>query len=239
MLRVMLVDDEPLARRGLRQLLANHSDLEIVGEAATVTAASEILAEQKPQAVFLDVRMPGGSGFDLIQGTGEDPKVIFVTAHSEHAARAFEVQAVDYLLKPVRPERLAKAVERLKAVCEGREEAPGYQQDEPICLRTPERTVVTPPGEIAAIQADGDFSRFFLIGQPSLLICRSLLSWEKTLPSPPFLRVSRSLLVNVRRVLSITEKSRDHGLLRLEGMHEEFELGRAALGRLKQKFRPK
>src|SRR5690606_18450790 len=143
MLRVILVDDERLARLGLRHLLAAHPEVEIVGEAARVSAAQELVREAKPDAVFLDIQMPGRNGFELLGGEAPAPKVIFFTAHAEHAVRAFDVHAVDYLLKPVSPARLADAVARLTAVVQQQEDHTRYRPGDRLCLRTPQRTVIT------------------------------------------------------------------------------------------------
>jgi two-component system LytT family response regulator len=112
-LRALLVDDERLARVELRRLLAAHPEIEVVAEADSVATARTALASAQPDVVFLDVQMPGGSGFELLGGDGLELAVVFVTAFDAHALRAFEVNALDYLLKPVHPERLAQAVGRL------------------------------------------------------------------------------------------------------------------------------
>jgi len=234
MLRVVLVDDEKLARLGMRQLLAAHPEIQVVGEAARVSAAAELIRAEKPDAVFLDIQMPGASGFELLGQWDAAPKVVFVTAHSEHAARAFDVQAVDYLLKPVHPARLADTVNRLTAACANTADAAPYKRGDRICLRTPERTLVTELAEIAALEAEGDFTRFYIAGKPPLLICRSLGSYEKTLPLPPFARLSRSLIVNLDRIDAAAHPSRNEATLTLRGLPREFVLGRRAVARLKK-----
>jgi len=233
-LRVVVVDDERLARQGIRQLLAAHPEVTVVGEAGRVVAAAEIIREEKPDAIFLDIQMPGASGFDLLGRLENAPKVVFVTAHTEHAARAFEVQAVDYLLKPVRPERLADALRRLTAVCAQVEESVPYLPVDRICLRTPQRTMVTRLADVVAMEAEGDFTRFFLTGEQPLLVCRSLRTCEAEFPYPPFARLSRSLMVNLDKVTSVEHPSRDEGRLSLAGTTRIFELGRRALARLKK-----
>lgn len=234
MLRVVLVDDERLARQGIRQLLAAHPEVTVVGEAGRVSAAVEVIRAENPDAIFLDIQMPGASGFELLGHLEDAPKVVFVTAHSEHAARAFEVQAVDYLLKPVSPSRLADTIRRLTAACRQTEDSVPYQSADRICLRTPQRTVLTRLADIVAMEADGDFTRFHLLGEPPLLVCRSLRNCEETFPSPPFLRLSRSLIINLDKVTSLEHPSRDEARLTLSGLPEPFLLGRRALARLKK-----
>lgn len=234
MLRVVLVDDERLARQGMCQLLAAHPEVAVVAEAARVPAALQAIREAKPDAIFLDVHMPGADGFVLLSQLENPPKVIFVTAHSEHAARAFEVQAVDYLLKPVRPERLADAVNRLAAVCGQQAESTSYGRSDRICLRTPQRTVVAALDAVIALEAEGDFTRFSIAGEAPLLIYRTLGSYEKILPNPPFARLSRSLIVNLERIARAEHVSRDETTLALRDLPRPFTLGRRALARLKK-----
>lgn len=234
MLRVILVDDEPLARQGLADLLANHSMIQIVGQVNSAHAAAEAIARESPDAIFLDIQMPGADGFELLKGLADPPRVIFVTAHSEHAVQAFSVQAVDYLLKPVRPERLSEAVARLVSACSQNEESVPYGGEDRICLRTPQRTLVAPVRDIVAIEAEGDFVRYHVVAQKPLLVCRSLSNCAQTLPSPPFLRVSRFLLLNTDRVQSIDHLSRNRARLTVAGSDQNFLLGRRAQLILKQ-----
>jgi two-component system LytT family response regulator len=112
-IRAVLVDDEPLARKRLRALLAAHPRVQIVGEAANGEEACQIIESLRPDLVFLDIQMPGLSGFDVLAQLRERPRIIFVTAHDEFAVKAFDEQALDYLLKPVEPERLARALTRM------------------------------------------------------------------------------------------------------------------------------
>ena len=118
-MKAMIVDDEPPARRELRRMLAEFPWIEIVGEAGNVEEAASRIEALSPGLLFLDIQMPGGSGFDVLTRLDYVPQVVFTTAHDEHAVRAFEVNALDYVLKPIDPERLAAAVSRVKT-CAGR-----------------------------------------------------------------------------------------------------------------------
>jgi len=234
MLRVILVDDERLARQGLRHLFSAHPEVKIVGEAARVRAAEELIRTEKPDAVFLDIKMPGQNGFELLKDVAKAPKVVFVTAYAKHAVQAFDVHAVDYLLKPVSPLRLADAIARLTAVCKQEEDLTPYQPGDQICLRTPQRTAVTTQKDLVALEADGDFTRFHIEGQAPLLVCRSLRSCEESLPHPPFVRLSRSLMINLDRMASLEHPTRDGARMKMTGSDQIFDLGRRALGRLKK-----
>jgi two-component system LytT family response regulator len=234
MLRVALVDDEPLARQGLRRMLSTHPDIEVVAEADRVAVATPLLLQEKPDAIFLDIRMPGPDGFELLKTLDPSPKIVFVTAHSNHAVRAFDVQAVDYVLKPVRPERLAAAVARLRVACSAAEPSPAYAVGDRICLHTPQRTVLTLLQDVAALEADKDFTRFHITGEIPILICRGIGDYARTLPSPPFLRLSRSIIINTTRIARADHPSRNETRLWLKGMPIPFRLGRAARTRLNE-----
>ena len=227
MLRVMIIDDEPLARQGLRQMLDSLGEVEVCGEAESLQQAMDSFPALQPDGLFLDIEMPGGGGFELLSRLENPPPVVFFTAHSEFAARAFDVQAVDYLLKPVRRERLRTALTRL------REAAVPYGEGDRICLRTPGRTLVTPLEKIVLLEAEGDFTRVSVEGEPPILICQTLGSYENTLPSPPFQRLARSLIVNTARVESITSESGATGSVSLVGIPSPVALGRTALRRLR------
>jgi two-component system LytT family response regulator len=234
MLRVMIVDDEPLARRGLRDLLAARRDVQVVGEADCVEAARAMIEPLQPDAIFLDVRMPEADGFELITKLRDCPPVVFVTAYSEYAVLAFEVQAVDYLLKPVRPARLGQAVRRLQAVLGTSDSGQNpYGMSDRICLRTPEKTLVAPLGDIVTLQADKDFTRVSVADTPPLMICQSLGVYERNLPNPPFLRVDRSTILNLTRVHSVEVSPSRGASVLLNGSASPIPLGRAALRRLR------
>ena len=158
-----------------------------------------------------------------------------VTAHAEHALQAFDIEAIDYLLKPVRPSRFAQAVKRLQAACASGAAAqrePRLSPEDHICIRTPQRTVTVPVRDLILLKAESDFTRIFLKSSPPLLICALLGQYEKLLPSPPFTRLDRSLILNLQSTLNLKRKSRDEACLILEGVQEEFPLGRTAQMRL-------
>jgi len=229
--RVLIVDDEPLARSAMRRLLAAHPDVEIVGEADTTETARAHIVKLQPDLVFLDIELGGGrDGFDLLDSLERPPIVVFVTAFAEHAVDAFAVDAVDFLLKPVEPARLEGALARaarqlaLSALPPG----PGV-----IELRTPRRTLLVAPAEIAAICADGDFVRVFVAGQPPVMILRTLAHFEEVLP-PSFVRLGRSVMINRDRLRRVEAPTRSTSRLVLDGMTDPLVIGRAATARLRE-----
>jgi two-component system, LytTR family, response regulator len=233
-LRVLIVDDEHLARQAMRRLLAAHP-VEIVGEADSVPSALQAIERTRPQAVFLDIELGGGDGFDVLAALEQPPVVVFVTAYAEHAVEAFAVNAVDYLLKPVEPERLAESLGRVERQLDRVSASSARATAKPgvIALRTPKRTLVVAPAEIAALRADGDFTHIMVADQPTVMIWRTLAHFESLLPSPPFLRLGRSLMINRDLLRDVETPSRDGARITLQGLAEPLVLGRAAAARLR------
>lgn len=207
MIRVLIIDDEELARRSLAGLLAAESDVEMLAEAANGLEALERIEELHPDAVFLDIEMPGLNGFDVLRNLANPPLVIFATAYDEFALKAFEANAVDYILKPLDPQRVKQSVERLR-IALGRE--PGNQTEmlrrllrelkpsgpQKIAGRRGKRIVLLSPKEIvrAAIE---DKLVFLYTGAERYLTDRTVGELEEELNACGFFRISRGELVNL------------------------------------------
>ena len=230
MLRALIADDEPLARRAMRRLLAARPQIEIVGETESVTDTLTMIDRLRPDLIFLDIRLNGGDGFGLLAALETAPMVIFVTAYAEYAVDAFGVDAVDYLLKPVDPERLDEAIKRVVRLMAPSENAAGERLE----LRSSGRVVLTTPPDIAAVVAEGDFSRFFIAEQPTILVLGTLGQFEAILPSPPLHRLGRSIIVNLDRLQRVEARSRDEVRLALRGVPDPLTIGRVAASRLRQ-----
>ena len=216
-LRALVVEDEPLARARLRELLDPVAWLRWVGEAATVSAAREALARLQPDLVFLDVQLPGGSGLDVLRGAGNDLGVIFTTAYDRFAVTAFEMGALDYLLKPFGAERFAQALERARPVLLSRvgsaaergREVLGPGRLERLFVRDAGRIVPLPVAGIERIQACDDVVLVHSGGR-TFRLAVTLGELEERLDPKVFVRVHRSHLVNLDQVLSFapTEDAR-------------------------------
>lgn len=202
-MKALLIDDERLARLELRRLLGAHPAIEIAGEAANAEEAEVLIESLQPEVLFLDVQMPGRSGFDLLASLDRAPRTIFVTAYDEHALRAFEVSAIDYLLKPVAPDRLAAAVQRLLsgdgAAPAAATRIPGTQQ---IFVRDGERCWFVRLADIALFESEGNYTRLCFAGHRPL-IPRSLSYLEARLDPEIFFRASRRHIVNLRMIEAI------------------------------------
>jgi two-component system LytT family response regulator len=217
-IRVLIVDDEPLARRRLRTLLAEDPEVRIVDECGDGRATIAAIREHAPDLVFLDVQMPEQDGFGVVRAIGEDrmPAVIFVTAYDEHAVRAFEVHALDYLLKPVDRQRFRDALGRAKIQLRSRTapaldgrlravvEEIGARLREPdrIPMKTRGRIVFLRPDDIDWVEADANHVLVHS-GKETFQVRETITNMERRLPARAFLRVHRSTLVNVARIREI------------------------------------
>jgi len=217
-LRALIVDDEALARGRLRKLLAEAADVEIVGECSNGPEAIAFIRERRPDLVFLDVQMPEVSGFDVLRALPAEtwPAVVFVTAHNQHAIEAFEVHALDYLLKPFTQARLLAAVQRAREHLASRNQAAINQQladwlksskTEPaylsrIAVKTGTQTLFIRVEDLDYIESVGNYALLHTRAENHVLR-ETLTNLEAKLPPHLFLRISRSILVNLERVRSL------------------------------------
>jgi len=205
-LRVLIVDDTRLARQELRTLLAELPEVECIGEADDVPAAQAAIARLQPDLVLLDIQMPSGTGFDLLESLETAPPVVFTTAYDQYAVRAFEANALDYLVKPVVPERLAAAIARARArrvVAQPETEPRGMLGlDDQVFLRDGERCWFVALREISRIVVDGNYAQVWFRDEKAML-ARSLSALEARLDPALFFRANRNTLVNLRMVKNI------------------------------------
>ncbi len=217
-MRALLVDDERLARKELRRLLEAHPAIRIVGEAKDAPSAREAMAEHEPDLLFLDVQMPGETGFDLLETLDSVPRVIFTTAYDEYALRAFEVSALDYLVKPIDPKRLARSVQRI--LREGPRRPPGLldpkegaadpdgaargvlRESDRVFLRDGDQCWFVELRRVRLFESMDNYAQVHLEGE-SPLILRSLNELEEKLDPRVFFRANRSQIINLKAVGSI------------------------------------
>lgn len=250
-IRAILVDDESLLRQHLRERLERHPEIVIVGEAHNVQSAAELVAATRPEIIFLDVQMPPDNGFDLLprlEHIDPLPAVVFVTAFDRYALRAFDVHALDYLTKPVHPDRLAQTVERLKRALSqpgaGAAASPALVPH--LVPETPLESADLVPlqeggylrfveaGRIAAAQSQGDYTRILAAGGKPVLIKSTLSHWEARLPVGLFSRISRSLLINCQQIQRVARLDREKTQVFLNDIAEPLTLSRLEFSRLKR-----
>jgi two-component system LytT family response regulator len=229
MIQAVLADDEVLARQKLRQLLRDERDIEIVGESASANETVELVRATKPALLFLDIRMPGMDGFDVIGALESEknlpmPAIIFTTAYDQYALRAFEIHAVDYLLKPFTPERLRSAVQRVRDQSTGdmgartnghNQNASGYTTR--IVFKSRGRILFLPVSEIRWIGAEENYVRLCTEHETHLLR-ETMAHLEERLDPHSFLRVHRSFIVNLQFVKEVrTDHDGESSVMMLDG----------------------
>ena len=235
----LLVDDEPSASARLGDLLAAYGEIEVLGAVRSVEQAVAFIEGKVPDIVFLDVDMPGGSGLSLLEKLPAETEVCFVTAYSQYAVSAYDFGAVDYLVKPVDPDRLEVAVTRILRAFGSKTDAPAaVASDSPA--KAAAATFVIPLcdggaktvircDDILWIEAMGNYSQVCTgDGQIPLVFRRSLGQWEALLPVGKFVRIGRSQLVQLGRIALVRWKSRDETALFFEGSEQRLAIGRHA-----------
>jgi len=239
-MKTLIVDDTRLARQEMKTLLARHADIELVGEAEDLPAAAEAVARLSPDLLLLDIQLPSGTGFDLLDKLDPLPLVVFTTAYDQYAVRAFESNALDYLIKPVEPERLAAALDRARARLDSaasREEARAggpLGADDTVFLRDGERCWFVSLRDISQIVVDGNYVRVWFNGQRAML-ARSLSALEARLDPALYFRANRNTLVNLRHVASINPWVNDGYQLKLRDGNE-LEVSRRQARELRERL---
>ncbi|SJZ37916.1 LytR/AlgR family response regulator transcription factor [Sediminibacterium ginsengisoli] len=237
-IKAIIIDDERLARNELKKLLQDHSDIEVIEEAANVDDGIEKIESLNPDLVFLDIQMPGKTGFDLLSEVEKAPKVIFTTAYDEYAIKAFEVNALDYLLKPIEPKRLADAIQKLQAEIfkenagiNGFNRGPLTELDQ-VFVKDGERCWFVKLGEIRLFESVGNYAKVFF-GTNKPLILKSLNALEERLDERMFFRANRKHIINLRWIEKIEPYFNGGLLVDLKG-GEKIEVSRRQTVKFKE-----
>lgn len=238
-IRAIIIDDERLARAELRTLLKDFTEIEIIDEAVNADEASQKIEQLNPDLIFLDIQMPGKTGFDLLAELDRSPQVIFTTAHHEFALKAFEVNALDYLMKPVEPRRLADAIQKLQAtefrVGTSLPEISNngmLTEHDQVFVKDGERCWFVKLGEIRLFESVGNYARVYF-GANKPLILKSLNALEDRLDNKVFFRTNRKHIVNLRLIEKIEPYFNGGLLLELKG-GEKIEVSRRQTLRFKE-----
>lgn len=234
-MKTLLIDDERLARSELRSMLSGYDSLEIIGEAANGNEALSLIEEHDPELLFLDIQMPEISGFELLSRLEKAPHVIFVTAYDEYAIRAFEVNAFDYLLKPVEEDRLAAAIEKITSAAPSAESISQVQKLHPedrIFIKDGEKCWFVPLADIRLFESEGNYVRVWFNDEKPLIL-RSLNQLEVKLDEQFFFRTSRKHIVNLSCIAEI-EPWFNGGLRCKLADGKEIEVSRRQASRFKE-----
>lgn len=202
--KTIIVDDERLAREEVKRALQNFPEFKIVGEAANVDTAIAIIEKEQPDIIFLDIHMPEKSGFDLLEELTTVPEVVFTTAYDQYAVKAFELNALDYLVKPLREERFAKTIEKVKVELAKKEvlKTDVLPMHRKIFIKDGEKCHFIPLSEIHLIESLDNYARLYF-GNQKAMIKRSLNLLEEKLDSTVFFRTNRSQIINTHYIKEI------------------------------------
>jgi two-component system LytT family response regulator len=240
--RTIIIDDERLARNELKKLLQEFSEIEIIDEAANVNEGLEKIEQHNPDLIFLDIQMPGKTGFDLLEELDRSPKVIFTTAYDEYALKAFEVNALDYLLKPVEPKRLSDAIQKLHFE-ESREPSHNGNgiitqrnsllgESDQVFVKDGERCWFVKLEEIRLFESVGNYAKVFFANNKPLIL-KSLNALEERLDDKVFFRANRKHIINMRWIEKIEPYFNGGLLLELRG-GEKIEVSRRQTVKFKE-----
>ncbi len=216
-MKAVIVEDSRLAREGLKKLIAVHPEIEIQGEARDAEEGEALIEKIKPDLVFLDINMPGKDGFEMLDRLKNCPKVIFTTAYSEYAIRSFDFNTVDYLLKPISPERLQQAIEKLHAneARDADENEHRLEENSQIFVKDGEQSWLVELSKIRRFECVGNYTRLYFDDEKPF-IYKSLIKIENRLPDRSFFRANRQQIVNLKFVESLEESPSGSYLLKLK-----------------------
>ncbi|CAN5496636.1 LytTR family DNA-binding domain-containing protein [soil metagenome] len=238
-IKAIIIDDERLARTELKKLLQEFSDISVIDEAANADEGVEKIETQSPDLIFLDIQMPGKTGFDLLGELDKAPHVIFTTAYDEYALKAFEVNALDYLLKPIEPKRLSDAIQKLQyEISKEREGLNGFlnrgplTESDQVFVKDGERCWFVKLNEIRLFESVGNYAKvFFATNKP--LILKSLNALEERLDDRVFFRANRKHIINLRWIEKIEPYFNGGLLVELKG-GEKIEVSRRQTVKFKE-----
>jgi two-component system LytT family response regulator len=245
-LRVLLFDDEPDGRNFLRKHLVAYPKIEVVAEAISVGTAVAFCRSLRPDVIFLDVKMRQAEGTELLAMLPADPRpaIVFVTAHTDRAVEAYELNAIDYLLKPFSARRMAATVRKLQLHFAGRAAIQAAALNTSagarlgtIWIKAEKEILQVELAEIALIEADDSYSRLTLISGNAYMLRRTLGRWEEILPASDFFRIDRFLIINLRHLRHFERVSRDKAFVQFLGVKAPRELRRQSVLRLAQRLK--
>ena len=231
-MKALIVDDERLARAELRRLLQAHPEIEISGEARNGAEALTLIASLAPDVIFLDVQMPGMSGFELLEQLYDAPQVIFTTAFDQHAVQAFTANALDYLLKPIAADRLATALAKLQREAQRPLSTTVKPPLDRVFVRDGDRCWLVQLADIILLESEGNYTRLYF-GKDKPLIPRSLATLEERLDPALFFRASRQHMVNLKTIEKVDTNVAGNLIVTLRGGHA-IEMSRRQSLRLRE-----
>jgi two-component system LytT family response regulator len=233
-----IVDDESLARYSLNRKLEHFSDIQVIGEADSVSSAVREIPLLNPEILFLDIQLTDGTGFDILNMLEYPGKVIFITAFDDYAIRAFEINALDYLMKPISVERLGTALKRLEIKNDsGMDSSSGkFRNDDKILVTKGEYIHFIQIDQIVIIKAARDYSLVLTCEGKDYLVSKTMNEWDHRLPEQIFCRVSRSMIVNIEKTEKSIKEYDGTALLYLTGISEPLKVSRSYFKKIRNRY---
>ncbi len=243
-IRSVVIDDVDMMRATLKKVLEAFPAIEIVGEAADYESARTVINDTRPDLIFLDIDLNGLTSMDLLNEINCSPKIIFITSHSDFAIKAFEINAIDYILKPISSDRLRKAIDKVIEIREDLEidgvlgdTGEVFKQDQIILLNFENKLTFIKIHEINYIEAFGNYTKIFMYDGKLSVTYNSIKNWESRLPDDIFVQIHRSTVVNILNVVKIEKWTNDTGRLFLHGVEKPFEISRSYFFQMKKKYK--
>jgi two-component system, LytTR family, response regulator len=236
-LTTLIIDDERLARLNLRKKLNMYPEIEVIGEASGITTGIKAIRELNPDLLFLDIHLSEGNGFDLLNKVEFNGKIIFVTAYDEYACRAFEINALDYILKPISNERLKIAISNLllSENDNAAESLHKFRYDDRIMIEQKKNIHFIKVENIVHIKADREYTYLFENGGKEYLVLKSIGYWQKELPDEQFARVHRNAIINFNYIEK-TEKNGNTAKIFLKSISEPVSISRGYYKLIKNRY---
>ena len=236
----IIIDDERLARAELKKMLSEYPDIEVLAEASNANEGIELIHQLDPNVIFLDIQMPEKNGFELLQELDRLPIVVFTTAHDEFAIKAFEVSAIDYLLKPIDPNRLVDTIQKLQGIVFKDEEVDVFKKEnrnilsesDQVFVKDGEKCWFVTLAEIRLFESVGNYARVFFANNKPLIL-KSLNSLEERLDAKTFFRANRKHIVNLKMIEKVEPFFNGGLLLEIKG-GEKIEVSRRQAVRFKE-----
>jgi two-component system LytT family response regulator len=243
-IKSVVVDDVDMMRITLKKVLDGFPNIEIVGEASDYESARQVINDTKPDLVFLDIDLNGLTSIDLLNEITCDPKIIFITSHPDFAIKAFELNAVDYILKPISADRLRRAIERVTELSSEvnvstmmDETQERFKPDQTILLNFDGKLTFIKVQDINFIEAFGNYTKIHMNDGKLSITYNSIKNWDNRLPSDVFIQIHRSTIVNLLNVGKIEKWTNDTGRLFLKGIEKPFEISRSYFFQIKKKYK--
>lgn len=244
LIKTVIIDDVESIRAVLKKLLSNYENILIKGEAADVDSAIELIREEKPDLLFLDIDLNGLISLDILKSIDYEPMVVFITSHTSFAVKAFELNAVDYMLKPISSERLTKAIEKVRnkwhkldAASDKDDEESVFEPDHMVLLNFDDKFSFVRVNEITHVEAYGNYTKIYVNDGRMSIAYNSLKNWITRLPTDLFIQIHRSTLINMSYVNKIEKWSNDTGRIFLKDHVQPLEISRSYFFELKKRYK--